>query len=97
MSKKDKINIIFTRHANSRLADREITKTQVRLVLMNPTQIIQGNEPGKFECFGLPRNPPYLDSTFLVVIYAQTGTNIKVITSMWQDRAGLIANGFNRI
>ena len=97
MKKKDRINIVFTRHGNGRLVDREITQAQVRLIVMNPTEIIPGNANGKFQCFGSPRDPPYLDSPFLVVIYAQISTNIKVITSMWQDRAGLEANGFNRI
>lgn len=64
MDVRVRINIIFTKHGDGRLIDREITRTQVRFVIHNPTKVIPGNGNNKFECFGSPIDPPYDDSPF---------------------------------
>lgn len=97
MQRRGRTNITFTRHAESRLVDREITRAQVTSVLINPREIVRNGSNNNFRCFGTPDDIPYPDEPFLVVIYEQRNTQITVITVMWQSRGGLIANGFNTI
>ncbi len=97
MQRRDRRKIDFTRHAEKRLIDREITRAQVLTVLMNPDDVLQADSDDRFKCYGTPGDIPYPEEPFLVVIYEQTNIKIKVITIMWQDTGGLRASGFSRI
>jgi len=86
----------ITGHCQGRMIQREITEEQIRAVVLNPISVIPVNN-NKFRCYGSVNNPPYASEPFLLVIYARHINEIVVITTMWQDRGGLRANGFNNI
>ena len=91
-----KIRIILTSHAGQRMVDRDVQMSQIRHVILHPMRIISGSDK-RYRCYGIPKNVPYPSQSYLFVIYAKRDTNIKVISVMWCDKGGLIANGFNDV
>ncbi len=95
MERQPRVRI--TGHCQERMIQREITEEQVHAVVLNPISNIYDSENNNFKCFSLVNDAPYASEPFLLVIYTRHINENVVITTMWQDKGGLRANGFNNI
>lgn len=73
-----------------RMLNRDITETQVREVLQNPTEVISVR-------YGRSAAHRNLQGKELVVIYEKKNGKIEVITALWVDKRRLHRLGFTRI
>jgi len=82
--------IIIKPHATMRMMDRDITETQIREVLQNPTEVISVR-------YGRLAAHRKLQRRELVVVYEKKNGKIEVITALWVDKRRLHRLGFTRI